>query len=235
MNTPGKLRSLLSITQVLVFLPLLLWAVGCRTNAYNKSDVAGRSLHKAAAEVEIETRQIERTLTALQDLAERPAADLKPQFHRFSTALDRLIDSAEQTDRRGVLMEKKNAEYIAAWDQQVTSIHYGIIREQSEARKADVTNQFHAVNTRYRDLQAVVWPLIAYFKDIRTALSVDLTSAGLDSVKGIVSNADQNARKVQTALARLADELTTSGTGLSSVAPRDEPLRVRESTALVAP
>ncbi len=221
--------------QILILLPLFLWAVGCRSNVYNKSDVASRSLQKAAAEVDTETRQIEVTLATLKDLTGSPAVDLKPQFHRFSTALDRLIDSAERTDRRGKLMEKKNAEYIAAWDERVTSIHYGIIREQSETRKANVTNQFHSVNTRYQDLQAVVWPLITYFKDIRTALSVDLTTAGLDSVKGVVGNADQNAQKVQTALARLADELTTSGASLSSIAQSNSQLRVRESTALTPP
>jgi hypothetical protein len=114
-------------------------------------------------------------------------------------------------------MEEKSAEYFAAWERNATNISFGIIRERSENRMAEVTNRFHAVNSRYVEAQSVVRPLIVYFTDIRTALSTDLTAAGLESVKSIVKNADQNSRKVQIALGRLADELTTSGASLSSV------------------
>ena len=220
MNTSGKPSVLLSVVQMSVLAIALCAVVGCRSTGYRKSDVAGRGLQKAAAEVESETRHIDLTLAALKDLVEAPAEDLKPQYRRYSAALGRLIDAAEKTDKTGKRVEMKNAKYIAAWDEDAARIHYGIIRERSEARKVEVTNQLHAVNARYQELQTVVWPLITYFNDIRTALSVDLTAGGLESVKTIVGNADQNARKVQTALARLSNELTVSGTSLSSVNSR---------------
>ena len=210
----------------------LLCAVGCRTTGYQKSDVAARSLQRAAMEVQTESREIDLTLAALNDLVNKPEADLKPQFQRFNSALKRLTESAEQTDRTRQRMEEKSAKYFETWDEQVASIHYGKVREQTDARRAEVTNRFHSVNSRYLEAQGVVWPLITYFNDIRTALSVDLTAAGLESVKGIVSNADENARKVQTALGRLSDELTTSGTALSSIMRRDTPPQSQESESV---
>jgi hypothetical protein len=220
MNTRGKLSVSSPFIQTCVLALALCWAVGCRSTGYHKGEAAGRGLEKASAEVEVETRQIEATLAALKDLVEAPGADLKPQFRRFSKSLDRLIDSAEETDKTGKRVELKNAKYFEAWEKETTDIHYGIIRERSEARRAEVTNQLHAVNLRYQELQAVVWPLITYFNDIRAALSVDLTTAGLESVKSIVSNADQNARKVQSSLAKLSNELTACGTSLSAVGGR---------------
>ena len=80
-----------------------------------------------------------------------------------------------------------------------------------------MTNRFYSINARYAEAQGVVRPLVRYFNDIRTALSVDLTMAGLESVKSIASNAEQNSRKVQTELAGLADELTASGARMSTV------------------
>jgi hypothetical protein len=199
---------------------VLGWAAGCRSTGYHQGEVAGRGLQKASTEVEMETRQIEATLAALKDLVETPGADLKPQFRRFSKSLDRLIDAAEETDKTGKRVELKNAKYFEAWEKETADIHYGIIRERSEARKTEVTNQLHGVNLRYQELQAVVWPLITYFNDLRAALRADLTTAGLESVKSIVSNADQNARKVQTSLAKLSNELTTCGSSLSAVGGR---------------
>ena len=220
MNTRGKSSVLLPVIQTCVLSLALCWVTGCRSTGYHKGEVAGRGLQTASAEVETETRQIEATLAALKDLVEAPGADLKPQFRRFSSCMDRLIDSAERTDKTGKRVELKNAKYFAAWEKEMAGIHYGVIREHSEARKAEVTNQLHTVNVRYQELQAVVWPLITYFNDIRAMLRADLTAAGLESVKGIVSNADQNARKVQTALAKLSNELTACGTSLSAVGGR---------------
>lgn len=200
-----------------------LWSAGgCRTTGYDKGDAASRSLQQAAAEVQAESRAIDVTMEALNNLVNTPAADLKPQFKRFSSALARLEATARQTERTRERMEIKSAAYFEAWDKKMAGINYGIVRDQSESRRAEVTNQFHAVNTRYLDAQGVVRPLISYFHDIRTALSVDLTAAGLESVKSIVGNAERNARKVQMALGKLSDELTSSGAGWSSVAVRGE-------------
>jgi len=206
-----------------ILLVALLCGAGCQSTGYRKSDVAGKSLREAAGEVHAESRAIEVTLQALNDLVNKPAADLRPQFQRYSTALNRLVSAAERTEKTRKEIELKNAAYFAAWDQQAASIHYGIIREQSENRKAEVTNRFYSLNSRYEEAQSVVRPLINYFNDIRTALSVDLTSGGLESVKSIVSNADQNSRKVQMALAHLAEDLRASGTSMSSLAIRNPP------------
>lgn len=228
------MQTLTNVSSIRSFLPALMalalmCAAGCRTTGYKKSDVAARSFQKAAMEVQAEKREMDVTLEALNDLVNKPDADLKPQFQRFDAALKRLTGAAQQTDRTRDRMEAKTAEYLTVWDKEVADIHYGKVREQIDARRSEVTNRFHSVNTRYVEAQGVVWPLITYFNDIRTALSVDLTAAGLESVKGIVSNADENARKVQTALTRLSDELTVSGTALSSLMTNPKPSAVEEA------
>ena len=102
-----------------------------------------------------------------------------------------------------------------------STINFAAVRDQSVSRKTQVSDEFNTVNQRYRENQAVIEPLISYLQDIRTALSTDLTEGGLQSVKPLAENAEQNARKVQTALARLADDLSASRTQMSSVVVRE--------------
>ncbi len=99
----------------------------------------------------------------------------------------------------------------------MAGIHYEAVRDQSVSRKTQVSNELNTIYERYRQNQAVVEPLIAYLRDIRTALSIDLTAGGIAAVKPLADNAEQNARKVQTALAQLSDELTASGVRMSSM------------------
>ena len=194
----------------------LLCALGCQSSGYRKSETASRSLQLAAADVQAERRQMDLAMQALNDLIQKPAADLRPQFLRFSGAVDQLVACAERADQSHRDAARKNAAYFETWDEQAAKIHYGVIRSQSTTRRAEVTNRVHAVNAFYGDSQEVVWLVINYFRDIRTALSLDLTSAGLESVKSIVANADDNATKLQTSLGELADALSTSSTGMSS-------------------
>jgi hypothetical protein len=117
--------------------------------------------------------------------------------------------------------DKKSAEYFQNWDKETSEIKYEAVRDQSVSRKTQVSNEFNTVNQRYRENQAVIEPLISYLQDIRTALGTDLTIGGIQSVKPLADNAEQNARKVQTALARLTDELSASGARMSSVSAPD--------------
>jgi hypothetical protein len=120
-------------------------------------------------------------------------------------------------------MEEKNGEFVAEWDHRLQTIDYGHIHELSEARRNDVTNRMTAIQTRYRESQEAMVPLVSYLEDIRTALSTDLTTAGLAALKSVVQNANENVAKVQTALDALTTELTTSSAGMSSVAYQANP------------
>jgi hypothetical protein len=115
-------------------------------------------------------------------------------------------------------MELKNAAYVAEWDRQLQAIDYGHIHELSEARRNEVTNRMEAVERRYHESQEAIVPLISYLLDIRRALSADLTTAGLQSMRTVAQNANDNVVKVQTALDALTTELTNSGAQMSSIA-----------------
>ena len=114
--------------------------------------------------------------------------------------------SAERTQNTQKVMAQKSAAYFQAWDRQLQTIEYQHIRDLSDARRTEVTNRVDAINRRYQESQAAVQPLIKYLEDIREALSTDLTPAGIDSMKNVVQNANDNIAKVQTAL----DALTSN-------------------------
>jgi hypothetical protein len=195
---------------------------GCTSAGYKKGDVAAVSMQKAAVEVQVETKAIDQTMAALQDLVQQPSGDLRPAFKRFSSDLDRLVATAQRTESTGQRVREKNTAYFQAWDQQLQAIDYQHIRELGEARKAQVTNDVAAINRRYAESQAAVQPLISYLQDIRKALSADLTPGGLASMKAVVQNANDNVVKVQKALDALTAELTNSSARLASVARSEE-------------
>ena len=191
---------------------------GCASRGYEQGDAAADGMRKAAMEVEAESAALDQAVAAMNTMVNEPVPDLRVGFRTYSQSLDRLIAAARRTESTGRKMEAKSALYLATWSRQLQDIDYGHIREVSDARWVEVTNRVEAINRRYRESQAAVQPLVSYLSDIRTALGADLTTAGLDSMKGVAQNAQNNVSKVQTSLDALAAELTNSSARLSSVA-----------------
>jgi len=203
---------------------------GCSTAGYQKGDVAAQSLKDAAGQVRMENQALDLTMATLRNLVNKspsdnqpdakrfnqPAIDLKPGYQRFSRALDRLEAAAARTDQAATQIAQKHAAYLANWNKELSTMSYDAVRSRSEARKNEVSQRFEAVNRRYSEARAATQPLIAYLNDIRKALGTDLTTGGLAAVKPIVQNAEENTVKVQTALARLSDELSASSVQLAS-------------------
>jgi len=204
----------------LVFLALFLIVfaglAGCKTSTYKRGDAAARSLQNAAAEVQIQSRDLNITMSSLEYLINKPAADLRPQFKQFGKNLDRLEASARRNEKAAQAALEKNALYLASWDLQITNMNYEVVRSRSQARRTEVAERFKSVHQRYAETRTTMQPLLVYLKDIRRALGSDLTPGGLQSVKPIVANARENAQKVQTALNQLTKELADSGARLSS-------------------
>jgi hypothetical protein len=203
----------------------LLHFSGCATGNYKNADAASESLRRASLQIDAENRCIDVTLAELDDLVNKPAPDLKPQYKAFSASLERLADSAQRADKAAAVATQKSKDYFQNWDKETATINFEAVRDQSVSRKTQVSNEFNTVNQRYRENQAVIQPLISYLQDIHTALSTDLTAGGLQSVKPLVENAEQNARKVQSALARLTTDLAASQTQLSSFVPPETEAR----------
>ena len=200
----------------------MLYLSSCASPSYKKADDASSSLHKAAMEINTENRAIDATMTALDDLVNKPAADLRPQFTRFNASLNWLEDSSKRAEKAANEANKKSQDYFQTWDKQMANIHYEAVRDQSVSRKTQVSEELNTVDQRYRQNQGVVEPLIAYLRDIRTSLSVDLTAGGVASIKLLAENAQQNARKVQSALAQLSDDLADTGTRMSALVSQQD-------------
>ena len=215
-------HALARVSQISICTVAALVMCGC-ASTYRQGDAASASLDKAAVEIRAESGAIDATLASLDSLVNKPGPDLRPQFARYSHSLDRLVAASKRAEKSADEAKKKSADFFDSWDKRTADIKYEAVRDQSVSRKTQVSDEFNTVNERYRENQAVIEPLISYLQDIRTALSTDLTMGGIQSVKTLSDNAAQNAQKVQTALARLSDELYTSGARMSSVGPREEP------------
>ncbi len=192
------------------------WLVGCNTTVYKQGDRTADAAWAAAMQVQTECQALAAVQATLNGLVDKPAADLRPQFMSFSSSLDVLVSAAKRAEVSGEHLVRSNANFVAAWDKQLTTITNAEVRSTSEARKTEVSKQFDAAHKHFLEAQDALRPLVSYLQDIRKALSADLTPGGVAAVKELAGNANTTTGKVQTDLAQAMADLKALSAAMSS-------------------
>src|SRR6185503_16846056 len=158
-------------------------------------------------EVKNEIRDLDLAIAALNELVSKPEADSRPQFLRFSVTVYQLSLSTKRAEDSIGRMWRKRAAYFEVWDKEILAIKDEEVRRKSEARREEVSQQFDAVIRRSNEAHDTMSPVISYLRDIRKALSTDLTRDGLASMKPLATHANESAHSAKKGLMQLAADL----------------------------
>lgn len=192
---------------------------GCASKGYDKSAATGTALQATAAQIFQGNAQINLVMASLNNLVERPQADLRPQFDKFTADLNKLQSLASDVNDKATDMQAKGQDYFKDWDQQLATIKNEDIRARSEKRKQEVQAKFIALNGSYQEAKTAFKPYMADLQDIKTALGSDLTSAGIDAVKKTVAQANKEVKPLQKSIKKLGDDFKSLGVSMSPLTP----------------
>jgi hypothetical protein len=207
---PIQFKSLLSAAL------FVLAAAGCSSPSYQKAENASSSLEDAAKVIRKGNGQIDAVLFAMSSLVNSPAADLKPQFEKFDSAVNTLESLSKEVNKESVAMQTQGADYFRNWDLELAKIQNEDIRARSTERKNTVAARFEKLRAGYVQTRTDFAPLMSDLKDIRTALATDLTTGGLASIKGSANEAQANVAPLRVSLSRLEEDFKALGVSLSS-------------------
>jgi hypothetical protein len=187
----------------------------CSQEKYEPAEKAAGEMTAAAADLGKTQANIGATLTALNNLSSSSGGDLRSKYDAFSKSLDKLKSSARDTEAKANDMRKRGDAYFANWDKENAAIKNEDIRARSEARQTEVKQHFKDVSDLYQQAKAEFMPFMSNLNDIHTALGSDLTPAGLNSVRDVVSRATSEGNTLQNTIQELAAKFKTLGASVS--------------------
>ena len=160
---------------------------------------------------------------ALNDIANHPSPDLKRQFNSFSDALDKFEAESNKLRAEVEQMEAGGREYLVTWDREIATIQDEDLRNRTAERRQDVAGRIDALHERYIAAREAIAPVVHRFQEIETALKVDLTAAGVDTVRASVRNTDDldGARRALNELGEAFREASISLAAAASPLDRD--------------
>lgn len=171
-----------------------------------KGEATGTSLGRAAEAIEKGQGQIDAVLAALGELGGANGSDLPAQFKAFQKSLGQLASTAKDVASKADRMQRDGQAYFKGWDADLASIGDEGVRARSEARRNEIKQEFDSIAARYQEAAAEFKPFMATLRDIETALKLDLTAQGVQSLAPVVKRAGDEAVKVKASLARLSQD-----------------------------
>jgi len=196
----------------------LTLAAGCASSGY-KGEKTAQNIQTTATRIEGLPAMVDKTMASLDDLVNKPQADLQPQFKQFNANLAELESSAKEIGAARRSMGEKGKEFFAEWDKQLAEINNEDIRARSEARKKEVIEKMDAIKRSYTEAETAFRPFMADLKDVQKYLSVDLTAGGVAAIKPTVAKANKNAAALKTSATKLAADFKALGVAMSAVTP----------------
>jgi chromosome segregation ATPase len=197
--------------------------VGCSTTTGRsvlgnspREDVVDRVNAATAQTAEVNSR-IDSALRALDDLANHPEARLNRQFDRYTDALSKLESETEELREEIEAMGHEGREYLVSWDREIATISDNELRERTAERRQDVAGRIDTLHGSYVTARERLAPLVQRLREIESAIRVDLTSAGIKTVRPAVDGAVDVAAPARDSLRELAEALRQTNTSLAAV------------------
>ena len=163
------------------------------------------------------------TLASLNNLVERPQADLRPQYKQFSDNVDDLASLAKNVDASVTAMRENGKEFFAKWSEELAGIKNEDIRNLSAARQKEVSDELMNVKKSYAATEIAFKPFMSDLRDIQKYLGTNLTPAGVASMKDVAAKANTTGATLKKAVGKLSADFKSLGIAMSAATPQPAP------------
>lgn len=186
-----------------------LAGVGCSSSgskAVKRSEKTVDSLSEFRSQVVAAGAQLDRTMASLDGVI-GASGDRKKAFERYMKDVAALKKQGEEAKSRADDLRNRSREYVAKWQQEVSSVSNPELKAQAEARRAMVQDRIDEIEADAAAAKNAYVPLMKNLTDIQTVLSNDLSAAGVQGVAPVAASARQDAAALKRSLDAFVGEL----------------------------
>lgn len=197
-----------------LILTVFILLAGCGSTGMERSDRATTTMQTVENDIQRIVVQLNATGQSLDNLVSPGQTDVKKAFDTFTDDVEK-IESMEKSFSAHVdEMQARGKDYFAEWKKEGEKYDNPEIQALSEQRRADLGAVYDRIAANSVGVKTAFRTYVSDLQEIRTYLSTDLTSKGLDAIaevsrKVVRDGADLKyaIKNVQTAIETAKDEM----------------------------
>lgn len=198
----SSLRSVGLLSGVLI---LALLVSGCRSSgAFERQDTGGDVARVVSTEVARTQTALDRALSALDALLQRPLNDPQEQFNIYASGLSDADASWNKLSAQVTTLREKTDAYFASWDADIASMQDGGMRSVARERRQQIQEGVRRFEDQYSEARRTIAPTLMRMRSLQQMLQNDFTDEGIRAARGAIEETRQTALESFTALEDLA-------------------------------
>jgi len=192
---------------------------GCNSAPASESMSLQEQADDSALEMEKAAATLEQTAIPLRQILDGRSTDLKKTYSTFTSGVDDLEDVTQDLHSMATRRKAEAAEFRARSQAKLATIQDESMREDSRKRTEDVAERLEDLGQEYDKLLAEMNEVTAGLKDVRTALSLDMSAAGVDAIRSPAKKVAGRMDDLHERLIEMAAKHRQLATGLSPTKP----------------
>lgn len=213
MNTITLFISRLGVV-LLVSLPVL---AGCTSSGMERSESTTVTMLTVESDIQRIVKQIDATGLSLDNLLNLNQSDTKKAFDRFTTNVD-LMESLEKSfNRHAEEMQARGKEYFSEWKKEGAQYSNKEIQNLSDQRRNDLSAVYGRIAGNSTGVKVAFRSYVSDLQQIRTYLSTDLTSKGLDSIGDVTRRVVRDGSDLKYAIQDMQSAIETAKMEMSQL------------------
>lgn len=182
---------------------------GCETSEGRQAKVARRavtSLEDTREQLVQAEHQVDAALISMDRLAAQPR-DLKQTYKAYASEVSKTVNEADEAEQRADEMRERWQEYITNWEQEADRIRSEQLRAGATERRQGVRDNYNRLRDVANNTRQAYDPFLRQLQDIRRALSLDLTPAGVEAAKPAMETAREAGAHLKEQIDAFIQEL----------------------------
>jgi hypothetical protein len=186
---------------------LLMAVAGCKSDDGRVSESAQlvEGILSARTSTGAAAADIDHVLAALTEL--QGEADMQGSFKKYIAAVDVVEADDGRTQDRLADMNARRDAYLVRWEAGMAQVQNPSVRRGMEDRRNRVAARFNSLTDSARSLHEAYVPFVKDLRELQTAFSLDLTTAGIASLKPAIEDIKRDGAQLKRRLSAYEDEL----------------------------
>jgi hypothetical protein len=215
-----KIQSFQQAVRFLFSATSAILLVGCASTGVERVEQTSASMTAFRNDIINIQRATDVAMASLNDVIQTANSDPKKAFSAFSSSVAKLDKAVITAKTRAQEVKSQGEAYFKQWETEMKNVQNPEIRRLAETRKEKLQETFSKLGPLLEQTKADFDPFSSDVHDLQKYLSNDLTLAGIDSAKALISKTIEHGRTVQTSLDTLVAEMNTIAATITPAKPR---------------
>lgn len=190
---------------------------GAASSLFANQEELLAAIQQVRNETVLTHNQLVTNLKALNALVDQKSGDLRPAYTAFTAGLKDTRAAADTTSKRVASLQADGEKHFTTWKSEVDQIKDNGIRARALKRLDDARRNWNGAATALQEATVQFPALLGYLADIEKALSYDLTTEGVKSVRGAARSANESFGTIQGLTQKAVGELEEMTAAMSSM------------------